>query len=142
ETGLEAIDVSVLASLNSSVVSLSAAAETSLANATTGYNEMPTVFASHYLVAVRSAVPHVEAIKAAVAAGAPPLTLSALATLHTHADSVIAVLRAYKSRAEANDEPVIDGGGMRAVDAASSLKALTELAIDTVGTAVRYELTG
>jgi hypothetical protein len=142
EAGLEDIDVHLLASINSGAAGLAAATATALANATTIETNAPNVSTRQYLIAVNTALSHVNTIKAAVAVGAPPLALTELATLQTHIDSVIAVLDAYKSMTEANDLPLIDGGGAPVVEAAAAMRTQVVLAIDAVGVAVRYELTG
>lgn len=142
ESGIETIDVAVLASLRTNTAAMEQVASTALANAKSKVAEMPTVFAGRYLTATTEAMGHVNAIKAATAPSAPPITLTVLGSMQMHVDSATAVLRAYKTLANI-DTIDLDGGLVaKVIEAATALGSQVALAIDTVGTSVRYELAG
>jgi hypothetical protein len=142
ETGLEAIDVSVLASLRSGGAALKQAGSTALADADGHLAEMPTVFAGRWQKAMSEAMRHVNAVEAATGGSAPPITLSVLGALQAHVDSVVAIMQAYQTAADI--DTINLGGDLvgKVIAAATAVKRQVALAIDTVGTAVRYELTG
>lgn len=142
ETGLQDIDVHLLAAIASDAAGLVAISATTLAGATAADAAAPNVATRRYLAAATAAHAHVATIAAATAPGAPPLTLTPLSTLLTHVDSVVAVFDAYRATASANDEPTVDDGGTRALTAATAMRTQVAMAIDAVGVAVRYELTG
>ena len=142
EAGLETLDVHLAAAIASGATGAGTAAASALANAKAILANTGTVFAGRYLAAMTRASEHIDALAAAVKDGAPPLTLTALAAMLNHIDAAIAVLEAYQAMAGANDEPLVDGGGARVVEAVKALRGHATLAMDAVGTAVRYELTG
>ena len=141
-TRLDAIDISLAASLASGSIALHAAASTAKNDSTNNYNINPSVAASYYLNAITSAWTHVTAIDGALGQGPSSITFSVLASAQGHVESVSAILEATKNLLDANDLPGVPPEGITVIESAKSLKALIALAIDTLGTSVRFELTG
>jgi hypothetical protein len=139
ESSLETVDVAVLASLRSIATQLSQEASAALSDAQA---QLPNIYTARYRAATTEAMGHVNAVQGAMAPSAPPITLTVLGAMRMHVDSTTAVLRAYKTLAD-NEGIDLDRGLIaKAVAAATTLGGQVALAIDTVGTAVRYELTG
>src|SRR5262249_52168572 len=90
-----------------------------------------------YVQAIFATWPHLHPIKDTLSEGAPPITISVLASTQSHLDAIIALLESYKTSTSNFPQD-----GVKVLDAAGSLKNLVNVAIDTVGTAVRYELVG
>jgi len=139
ESGIDTIDVAVLASLRASATALNDAATAFLADA-----KVRIASAAGYALPVRyfnvatDATSHVNAVRAATSDSAPPITLSVLGLVQMHVDSVTAVLQAYLASDWLLDDKLVHP----LVDAAKAVAVQVAIAIDSVGTSVRYELAG
>ena len=142
ESGLESIDVSIATALASGAASLAMVANAELVKATDFNNAAGNVATGDFLSTMQGVMTHVNAVKAALALGGPPITLTVLADTQTHAQTVVSLLEAYKSLMTANDLPVIEDAAPAVSAAAGALTKLIVTAIDTVGASARYELTG
>ncbi|HEY2372950.1 MAG TPA: papain-like cysteine protease family protein [Gaiellaceae bacterium] len=142
ETGLETIDVSLVASLIAAGAALDMAAKTARTAAQSARDANPSVGADYSLKAMNAAWTHVSALDGAFASNAPPITMTVLADARTHVQSVIAVLTANKNLIESNDLGTETPEARKVVAAAESLDGLVTLAIDTAGGAAYYDLTG
>jgi hypothetical protein len=139
ETGLELIDVSLVASLTAGAAALDMAAKTARNAAR---DASPSAGADYSLKAINAAWTHVTAIDGALASNAPPITMTVLAATRMHVQSVIAVLAANKNLIESNDLGTETPEARKVVAAAVSLDELVTLAIDTAGGSAYYDLTG
>jgi hypothetical protein len=141
ETGLETIDVSLVASLIAGTAALDMAAKTAKNVAVTDFNASGSAAANYSLKAINAAMTHVTALDGAFASNRPPITLTVLASARTHVESVSAILNANKNLIESNDLGLENPEVRRVVTAAESLDALVTMAIDAAGGSVYYELT-
>lgn len=139
EVGLEAVDIAQVAALRGGAASLTRTSTAALDQARQSHTGSPNTGTRLVLDAMEAVHPHVLAIDAAL--GTPPVALPALGVLENHVDSVVATLEAARDRAAREDlgfpTPVYT-----VIDAATSLRPLVRVAIDSVGPSTRYELTG
>src|SRR4051794_14328897 len=110
--------------------------------ATTLNNAELSVATADFVTTMHGVTTHANAMKSALAIGGPSITITVLADAQTRAQTIVSLLDAYKALMTANDLPVTEGAAPAVSAAASSLSKLVGMAIDTVGTSARYELTG
>jgi hypothetical protein len=140
ETGLDAVDVAVVAALSSGAAQLYSFLNSVLTQARAAPES--NAFFQYYLQALEGAWTHVVATKEALTQSGSLITASVLATTLNHIDAAIAILSSYKTRTETEDIPSFPPESIQFLNFASSLKDQVSLAIDTLGNAARYELTG
>jgi hypothetical protein len=142
EAGLDSIDVSLAMALASNANALASAVSAAVAEANANLANMPTVGNGYVATALNAASPHAAAAAQALSQRASAVTMTVLATSEGHLDALIGILEANKALLVSNDLPNDPAEMDGILDAASALKALVTVAIDTVGTSARYELTG
>lgn len=141
EDDLASVDISQAAALASGATALGQAATAALDAARANAAGTPNVQTAQNLAAIEAAYPHAVALGAALAAGGPPVTLTALNRAQTHLDGLTSILVAARNRLESQDLGLA-GESAQVIAVASSFGPVVRLAIDTVGGSVRYELTG
>lgn len=141
EEGLQSIDVSQRAGLTSAAESLLSTETAALEQARQNATNTPNVGTTQVFAAMTQIHPHAAALAAAFAPNGPLATLDALGAAAVHVDSVTSIGRAAQARLTAGGFSVPAELG-QVVGLAEALRPLVELAVDTVGSAVRFELLG
>jgi hypothetical protein len=140
EDGLETIDVTLAAALAGGAATLNNRLEVALAAAQQVLADTGAAYAARIVRALERAMPHARTVSAALQSGRP-ITSTVLADSRNHAEAVTATLNAEKTALAADDLPYLQQADV-AEAAATGMATQLTLAIDTVGTAVHYDLVG
>ena len=138
ETGLDAIDPALTAALASGADAVKAALASARQSAAT-VGQPLTDMAQR---AVNAAYVHGNAVHGALSAGSGGVGFSVLAAVENHVQAIIGIIEVARKTIKASNHLSDLPDGDKVVRESKSLKDQIQLAIDTVGTAVRYELNG
>ena len=138
ETGLDAIDPALTAALASGADAVKAALTSAQQSAAMVLQPL-TDMAQR---AVNAAYVHGNAVHAALSAGSGGVDFSVLAAVENHVHAIIGIIEVARKTIKASNHLSDLPDGDKVARESKSLKDQIQLAIDTVGTAVRYELNG
>ena len=138
ETGLDAIDPALTTALASGADAVKAALTSAQQSAAMVLQPL-TDMAQR---AVNAAYVHGNAVHAALSAGSGGVDFSVLAAVESHVHAIIGIIEVARKTIKASNHLSDLPDGDKVARESKSLKDQIQLAIDTVGTAVRYELNG